>query len=630
MPSDVRHLVLGTAGHIDHGKSALVHALTGTDPDRLKEEKRRGITIELGFADLDLGDEGVLSFVDVPGHERFVRHMVAGATGIDAVLLVVAADQGIQPQTREHLDICSLLGVERGVVALSKCDLVEPELVEVVALELRELLDGTFLGRAPIVHASARTGVGLEELRRELAGLLGGHAPRSATGVPRLPVDRSFVLKGFGTVVTGTLVSGRLVEGDEVEVLPGGRRGRIRGLQVHRHKLPVAEAGRRTAVNLQGLDCDDVPRGAALTRPGALLTTRRAWARLTLLPSAPKSLRRGGPVRFHQGTCDRPARLRVLSAIDDTTLRVELYLGEEAVLAPGDRFILRRPAPVDTVAGGVVVDVRPPLPRLATPACFEAAALAPASALQLRLERAATSGREPAELAAELGETRALLDEVADGLAGEKALARGGGRWFAAAAWNRAAERAQVLVSDHHLAQPLHPGISREALRAGVCPDMPQEAWRELLADLEQRGDVRLDGESVARADHRVVLGEEEQALADRIGERFRRAGLDPPELSEVIPAGQRERAGPIVEWLISRGELVRVQNRGLFHGEALQALRAKLREYAARSKTIDVASFKRLAGVTRKNAIPLLEYLDGERVTCRVGDVREILDRGR
>jgi selenocysteine-specific elongation factor len=622
----VRHLVLGTAGHIDHGKSALVHALTGIDPDRLKEEKRRGITIELGFADLDLGDGRLLSFVDVPGHERFVRHMVAGATGIDAVLLVVAADQGVQPQTREHLDICSLLGVRHGVVALSKCDLVEPELVEVVALELRELLEGTFMEGAPVVHASARSGAGLEQLRRELEGLFGRVTPRSTAGVSRLGVDRSFVLKGFGTVVTGTLVSGRLAEGEEIEVLPGGLRGRIRGLQVHRHKLSTVTAGQRTAVNLQGLDCDEVPRGATLTRPGALVTTRRAWATLTLLPTAPKGLRRGGPVRFHQGTCDRPARLRVFGAIDDVTLRVELHLGLDTVLAPGDRFILRRPAPVDTVAGGVVMDARPPRANLEAPECFEAGALEPSSALRLRLERAATTGRDPGELAAELGRTREQLDEIVRGLVDGGAVRRGGGRWFDAAAWQGAARRGTGIVSEYHRSQPLHPGVSRESLRGRACPDMPQEAWRELLGEMERRGEIRLEGEWVARPDHRVVLDGEQQALADRISDRFRQGGLEPPELKEVLSVAERERAAPIVDWLIARGDLVRVQNRRLFHGEALRALREKLREYATRSRTIDVASFKQLAGVTRKNAIPLLEHLDGERATRRVGDTREIL----
>jgi len=306
-----RHLVLGTAGHIDHGKSALVKALTGTDPDRLVEEKRRGITIDLGFADMELGPEQVLSFVDVPGHERFVRHMVAGSAGIDAVLLVVAADQGVQPQTTEHLEICTLLGLRHGLIALTKCDLVDEELREVAALEVRELLEGSFLQDAPLIAVSARSGEGLESLRGALSDLLLGLSPRSPEGVARLPVDRSFVLRGFGTVVTGTLVSGILREGDEVEIMPGGKRGRIRGLQVHHRAVKEVPAGRRAAVNLQGLNCEEVPRGTTVSRPGALPLTSRIWARLQLLPDAPAALAKGGRVRFHQGTCERAARLTV-------------------------------------------------------------------------------------------------------------------------------------------------------------------------------------------------------------------------------------------------------------------------------------------------------------------------------
>ncbi len=624
----MKRLILGTAGHIDHGKSALVLALTGTDPDRLKEEKRRGITIELGFADLDLGSERVLSFVDVPGHERFVRHMVAGATGIDAVLLVVAADQGVQPQTREHLDICRLLGLERGVVALSKCDLVDRELQDVVSLEVQELLEGTFLEEAPVVHVSARSGEGVQQLKRALEALLERVPPRFSEGLARLPVDRSFVLKGFGTVVTGTLVAGRLSEGEEVEVLPGGRRGRIRGLHVHRRKLPVAEAGRRTAVNLQGLDCKEVPRGATITHPGALPTTRRAWARVTLLPSAPKSLRKGGPVRFHQGTSDQAARMRVLAEDEDGSLHVQLHLRGAAVLVPGDRFVLRRPAPVDTVAGGTIVDVRPPHARLARAECFRPEALQPAAALRLRLGRAGLEGRESTELGAELGLGRARIEEELERLLEDDSVARGGSRWFDGALWRDAAARALAAVTTFHHEQSLQPGISREALRAATCAQMPQDSWRELLAELEQRNEIRLRGEAVARSDHRVELSDSEQALARRIGDRLRDAGLDPPDLNEVVPANDRETAGAIVDLLLARGELVRVQNRGVFHAEALESLRSKLRKYATRSKTIDVAGFKELAGVTRKNAIPLLEHLDGERVTRRVGDRREILLR--
>lgn len=620
------HLVLGTAGHIDHGKSALVLALTGTDPDRLKEEKRRGITIELGFADLELDPERVLSFVDVPGHERFVRHMVAGAAGIDAVLLVVAADQGVQPQTREHLDICALLGVRRGVIALTKCDLVEDDLLEVVSLEVSDLVVGSFLEGAPVLPVSAKRGTGLEPLKQALSELFEALPPRPVEGVPRLAVDRSFVLKGFGTVVTGTLVSGKLEEGQEVEILPGGRRARIRGLQVHRHKRSVAEAGQRTAINLQGVDCDEVPRGSTISTPGALVTTRRAWARVSLLPDAPEQLARGGPVRFHQATCDRPARVRVLGKDDDGDLRVELHLGEQTVLAPGDAFILRRPAPVDTVGGGVIVDARPPRPKQAVHEGFRTDFAEPSTAVKLRLGRSGLAGCDPSRLASELGLTPGQLAVVLEAMEQVGEAARYGPLWFDRDVLDEAARRATAAVAAHHLEQPLQPGISREVLRGRTCAKLPQEAWRDLLAELRDQGQLRLDGEVVARVDHRVVLDESDERLARNITDRFRAAGLEAPEIDQVVPAGERGRATAIVDLLIARGELVRIDTRRMLHAEAVERLRALLRDYARDSRTIDVAAFKQLIGVTRKHAIPLLEYLDGERATRRVGNRREIL----
>jgi len=322
-----RHLVVGTAGHIDHGKSALIEALTGTDPDRLAEEKRRGITIDLGFADLPLDDHRTVSFVDVPGHERFVRHMVAGATGLDAVVLVIAADEGVKPQTREHLEICGLLEIRQGIVALSKADLTPPDLLEVVHLEVREALAGSCLESAPIVAVSARTGLGLEDLRRELGALFDRVPPRSSGGAARLPVDRSFVLRGFGTVVTGTMTAGTLAEGDEVEILPGGRRARIRGLQVHKERVREVRAGQRAAVNLQGVSTDEAPRGATLARPNSLPVSRRFWASVRILPGAPDDLvGKGGRARFHQGTCERTARIRTLSKGSDGGFDVEIVL----------------------------------------------------------------------------------------------------------------------------------------------------------------------------------------------------------------------------------------------------------------------------------------------------------------
>lgn len=625
----MQHLVLGTAGHIDHGKSALVQALTGTDPDRLVEEKRRGITIELGFADAEIAPGQVVSFVDVPGHERFVRHMVAGATGIDAVMLVVAADQGVQPQTREHLAICSLLGLQRGVVALSKIDLVEEDLREVAAMEVGELLAGTFLAGAPLIGVSSRSGEGIDRLRESLSALFEQVRARPEAGVPRLPVDRSFVLRGFGSVVTGTLVSGALNEGQLVQILPGEKRGKIRGLQVHHQTVDRAAAGRRVAVNLQGVDSVDVPRGATITHPGALVPTKRVWARLELLPGVPRSLERGGEVRLHQGTCERAARYRSLSRGSDGAFHVEVFLAEPTVLVPGDRFILRRPAPVDTVGGGVIVDVRPPHARAATEASFRLEALEPEQALLARLERAGTAGRDATDLAAELGWTSEQLGQRLARLDEAGRIRSLGSSWFDAGAWGAAEQRVVKEVGEFHDREPLSLGMPREALRARAFSEMPQDVWRRLLEGLESAGAIRLEGELVAGADHEIVLGAEEGALSESIERCFRDAGLQPPELAQALPDADPARATKIVALLVARGRLVRLPDGKLFHADAIAELMSRLARHAKSSPTIDVGTFKDLAGVTRKNAIPLLEYLDARRITRRDGNLRRILDSG-
>ena len=621
----MRHLVAGTAGHIDHGKSALVEALTGVHPDRLKEEQRRGITIDLGFADLELAPEGVVSLVDVPGHERFVRHMVAGVSGLDVVLLVVAADDGIKPQTREHLAICSLLGMRDGIVVLSKADLVEPDLRKVVALEVRELLRGTFLEGARVLAVSSRTHEGIDALRDELRRLLRELPERPTEGVTRLPIDRSFVQKGFGTVVTGTLVSGGLAEGDEIEILPGGKRGRVRGLQVHKRKVSEVRAGRRVAVNIQGLDCADAPRGATLTSPQALLTTRRARVLIDLLPTAPAPLSRGGPVRLHQGTCERAARLRVVAPPTGGTLEADLVLAEDTVLLPGDRFILRRPAPVDTIGGGVIVDAQPlrrrqERPRVAGP---------PASredAWIERIARAGAAGRPVAAIAAELGRSQEEAEAALVPLIEDGRVVRAAGLLFAGAFWRETGEGALSVLRTFHAAEPLKSGMAREALRTQLSREMPPEAFRELLQAQAAAGSVRLAGDRLALAGHRVVLSTEDATRAARIEETFRRAGLDPPPVEDVLRGlgglhGQRLR-----DWLVEEGRLVRIRDGRLFHSEALEELRRKLREFARRSSTIEIGAFKELAGATRKNAIPLLEQFDDERLTRREGNVRRIL----
>jgi selenocysteine-specific elongation factor len=597
----LRHLVVGTAGHVDHGKSSLVKALTGTDPDRLEEEKIRGVTIDLGFADLRLAN-GTISIVDVPGHERFVRHMVAGATGIEAVLLVVAADEGIQPQTREHLSICSLLGIRHGLVVLTKSDLVDGDVLEVVSLETRELLAGSFLDGAPLVPVSSRTGAGLATLREELSRLLDTIPERPITGVTRLPIDRSFVLRGFGTVVTGTLVSGILREGDTVAILPGGRTAKVRGVEVHHERVAEARAGQRAAVNLQGLSREEAPRGATVSVLQGLPIAKRAVVRLRLLPGAPKGIRRSGRVRFHQGTWEGSARFRAFEEQPDGWTEAEVVLGDEAVLLPGDRFVVRLPSPVGTVGGGMVVDPRkrrrsgPEVPRLGAEASVE-------DLVFDRLAGEGLRGVREGDLATQLGLS---ADEIARALASLDAsgrTARAHGLLFPRDAWSRAAADVENVLATFHRDEPLRSGAPREDVRIRGFSEMPREAWRVLLEEMASSGSVEL--------------------LGDRL---FRSAALDPPDARDVLASEPAATATPILEWLVAEERLQKIRDGRLFHREALDALRSKISEYGRQSKTIDVATFKELAGVTRKNAIPLLEQLDAERRTRRVGNLREIL----
>ena len=612
----MRHIVVGTAGHIDHGKSAIVEALTGTHPDRLQEEQRRGITIELGFASLALPPDGVVGFVDVPGHERFVRHMVAGASGFDAALLVIAADEGVKPQTREHLAIMSLLGLSKGLVVLSKSELADPELVQLLELEVREFLQGSFLAEAPVLAVSARTGAGLDGLRDALRHLLRTIPPRAASGVARLSIDRSFAMRGFGTVVTGTLTSGSLHVGEEVEVLPAGTRARVRGLQVHGEDVEVATAGSRLAVNLQGLAVAEGPRGATLTTPNALRATRRARVRLDWVEGAAEEARRAGPVRFHHGTAELSARLSLPRGRDDAEVRLEA----PAVLVPGDRFVLRRPDPFDTIGGGVVVDAHPKHGRAATPD-----ELAP---VHSRIARAGPAGMPLVTLAAEIGWSTDEMEAEARRLATSGAIVRAAGRLVDASVWAAAGDAVREELARVHREEPLRAGVPRETLRRFAAAAMGPETFRELLDDLLRRGDVRLGGDRVAAASHEVVLSAEDAARSAAIDRTFRDAALDPPDAAAVV----REKGGPqgrrLLELLVDRGRLVKIADGRLFHGEALEELRAKVRAFARTSSTMDVAAFKDLAGVTRKNAIPLLEQLDAERVTRRVGDRREILAR--
>ncbi|HEV2299847.1 MAG TPA: selenocysteine-specific translation elongation factor [Candidatus Acidoferrales bacterium] len=631
-----KHVIVGTAGHIDHGKSALVEALTGTHPDRLEEEKRRGITIDLGFAFLQAGDVA-LGFVDVPGHERFVRNMLAGAGGIDLVLLVVAADEGIKPQTHEHFDICRLLGISRGIIAITKADLVEPDVVGLVKLEIEEFIRGSFLEGAPIVAVSARTGAGLDELKRQLERVAQSVPPRDLSSYPRLPIDRAFAMKGFGTVVTGTLISGTLRAGQEVELIPLGRRLRVRGIHSGGQAVALAEAGQRTAVNLADVAVADIQRGMVLTTPGLFHATRRLDARLTLLPSA-RPLKTRARVHFHQGTAETVAEVALPAAQQlapgDSAL-AQLRLVDPVFVLPGDRFIVRQFSPVETIGGGVVLDALAPRHKQGDPGV-------------IRFLDVLEKGSREEMLAA-------LAEEAAGGLSLREIIPRTG--WQEPAIRHSiqvlsAAQKVRVISADpfviasaarfielgerivheveaFHKANPLVPGISKEELRGRAAVKTRQEMYQAALDDLVAAKKMVLAGDLVQKAGREIALSPEEARAKERIAKEFESAGLAVPAVSEVLAklSVDAQRAQKLMQILLREKTLVKVTDDLVFHRSAVEKLRGLLSNYKReRGEKLPIAAFKEMAGISRKYAIPLLEYLDRERLTRRVGDERVIL----
>ena len=630
-------IILGTAGHIDHGKSALIKALTGTDPDRLKEEKLRGITIELGFAYLTLPTGQRLGIVDVPGHERFVRHMVAGATGMDLVALVIAADEGVMPQTREHLEICQLLRVKQGLVVLTKVDLVEEDWLELVEEEVREALRGTFLEEAPLVRFSAVTGAGQENLLATLAELAAQVPPKPPTGIFRLPIDRVFTIKGFGTVVTGTAISGRLRVGEAVMVYPPGFKARVRGLQVHGQTVEEAVAGNRTAINLQGLEKEELERGMVVAPQAALIPTRRLDAYLEVLASAPRPLKHRQAVRLHTGTGERVS-LPLLLAVDELPPRgsgyVQFFLREPLALKPGDRFVIRSFSPAFTWGGGVILHVHPARHKR-----FQAPVLAgletleqgsPESQLSLYLEEAGAAGRSRAELEALLSWDPAQLAARLQSLTsrGQIFLFDPENQRYLPASTAKELE-AQICrhLAAYHQKNPLKPGLSKEELRRQLPPQAEVRLFNFLLARLVQEKQVVLEKDLVRLSTHKVTLAGDQEDLSRQLEALYRQGQLSPPTLKEAAaelkaPLSQIQQLLPV---LVNQGRLVKVKEDLYFHQEAMAQLKAALVDYLKKNGTISVLQFKDLTQASRKFTIPLLEYFDSTRTTVRVGETRRL-----
>jgi selenocysteine-specific elongation factor len=631
----VNRFLIGTAGHIDHGKTALVKALTGIDADRLPEEKRRGITIDLGFAHAQW-DQLRVSFVDVPGHERFVRNMLAGAGGTQAVLLVVAADESVMPQTREHFEIVRMLGLARGVVAVTKIDRASPELVEVTRSDVRDLTRGSFLEDAPIIPVSAKTGEGLDALRRTLVALASSaRAEESEARAARLPIDRAFSIAGFGPVVTGSLVSGTISREQKLELLPEGRIVRVRRLEVHGHEEETARAGERVSANLAGVELEALRRGLVLAAPGSLPATSRLLVRLDLLRDAP-ALESGERVSLHHFSAETQARVRLLESKllpPGSSARVQLRLADKVAAVPGDRFIVRRLSPVQTIGGGIVLD---PLPAAARGrlSAAEAAALdrLEAGALAERLEVWIAAARERGasedQLAQRAGVAAAAVRAALSPAVSDRrvhALRRSPDRYLSEAALAGLAARAGTLLQGLLAADTASVGVSRSTLLQRLLPGADPR-WAEAVETaLAARGAIAITGEEV-RTPGREDLALPEKELSERIAALFRERGLDPPSPADVANALRRHPkvVDGLIGYLVKKGILLRLPGGWIVARDAVDAVVARLREQTRPS--LDVSEFKTLFGLTRRLAIPLLEHLDAAKVTRRVGDRREIV----
>ena len=599
-------MILGTAGHIDHGKTTLVHRLTGLDTDRLPEEKRRGITIELGFAPLDLGDAGTVGVVDVPGHEAFVRTMVAGATGVDVALLVVAADEGIMPQTREHVAILDLLGVHTGVIALTKVDLVDEEWLALVEEEVREATAATLPG-APIITTSAKTGKGIDELRAALADVTRRVAPRSDDDLFRLPVDRSFSVKGTGTVVTGTVWSGRLERDQSVRILPANVVARARGIQTHGHAAQAAVPGARTAVALVGVEPSDVPRGSVLVNDPAWRTTTLARADVSVLPGVAASLRPRTKVRFHVGTSEVGARVVARVVTEGAPFAARLAFDEPVLLRAGDRFVLRATSPLNTIGGGVITDPYPPRrPRVWEPG------LSPGERLEAMLAEASIGGLETSDLPVRLGLSGVSVAELIARLPGVEVVA---GRAVSRAVIDELRAGLVARVTEFHAAEPLEPGMPAQLLRSRT-KGHPALVDAALAAEVEAGSLVSVGG-VVRLAQWQPQLDQDGQRLASALLDALDRAGMEPPTTEELA----QEFATPvaaIARYLERRGEIVQVEPNRYYTLKHLTLLIGRLREMLANGQEVNPSALREGLGISRKYLIPLLEYCDRVGHTAR------------
>lgn len=636
----MKQIILGTAGHIDHGKTTLIKTLTGVDLDSLKEEKERGITIQLGFTSLTLPSGQRLGIVDVPGHEKFVRNMVAGVGGIDLVLFTIAADEGIMPQTREHLDICQILKIKRGLIALTKIDLVDQEWLELVTEEISEFTRGSFLEGAPLIPLSSATGEGIPALLTTLDTLAQTVEERTSAGIFRLPIDRVFTMKGFGTVLTGTLISGAISVGENAEILPEKITAKIRGIQVHGRQEQTVTAGLRTAINLQGVERDFVPKGSILVQPHTLQSTSRIDASIELLPNAPRPLKNRSRVRFHSGTSEVLSQIILLDReelIPGGKALAQCKLEEPVVVLPRDRFVIRNYSPVFTIGGGEILDAHPHKhKRLAETTLSQLHAIHEGTDKEktaLFVSDSALAGLDLSQLIARVGVEPSRLSSLLEELIKEKKLVlidKETQKVIAAHVYQGLIDAILEQLQSYHKKFPLNKGMLKEELKSKLPPLVDTRLFNHLLNDLSSASRITVEKENLWLSGHQPALKDTQKLLKDRIAELYRKTGLTPPsfkELVEQLASNDRETKS-IINLLTGEGVVVKVKENLWFHSEALEQLKEDLVGYLKKNGEISTTEFKDLTRASRKYTIPLMEYCDQSKITIRVGDKRMLRDR--
>jgi len=636
----MKYIILGTAGHVDHGKTALIKTLTGIDTDRLKEEKERGITIELGFAQFTLKNGEKIGIVDVPGHERFVKNMVAGAGGIDVVAMVIAADEGVMPQTREHLDICQLLGIKKGIVALTKIDLVDEEWSDLVREDIRDFLEGTFLEESPIIPLSAVTGAGLPEFISALEEIVSVTDERADSGFFRLPADRVFTMKGFGTVITGTLMSGKAKVGDTIQIMPGQIKAKIRGIQIHNEMAEAAVTGQRTAINLQGIDKDTIQRGNILTPPDTFEPTARMDISLKYLPGTGKKLKNRTPVRFHTGTSEIISRIILLDKNEvepGEEVYAQVILESPTIATAGDRFVIRSYSPVSTIGGGEILDpIAKKYKRHFEQRLTELQTLKSADSLEktrIIIERVGLRGISARQLSVRTGIPSNKQNKILEGMFSRKEtllLDRDDFRVVSFSIYKTLQNKILQEIKTYHERFPLREGSPKEELRTRAGKFIDSKLFNKAIRDLEHEGHIVVEQEIIRRADHSVNLKGKLGDLRENIAGIYLESKLTPPSTKEIMErfSDRKTETVNVLNVMFNEGILIKINEDIYYHKQFIDTLRKDYKEFLLKNRESTPATFRDMTGLSRKYIIPLMEYFDKTKLTIRVGDHRVLREK--